>query len=373
MSLAAYAAHPDDAARAFHEPAAADRNAFQRDRARVLHCSAFRRLDYKTQVFVPHQMDHFRTRLTHSLEVAQVGRDLARMLGLNEDLAETVALAHDLGHAPFGHVGEVVLADLMSAHGGFEHNLHSVRIVEWLEHPYPEFRGLNLTDLTRECIAGKHHTGLQIPLEGQLVDLADEIAYTTADLEDALAANWLTESDLADQPLWQRAMAMAAARYPDARPIHLRIRATKNVMSILCGDLCEQSTMAIDVAGLKSLADVRNQPARLIQFAGRAAEELAQLKAFLHAKVYQHANVLFHTDRAKMCLRELFAAYTGDAEKLPPRYAQRIGQPGPSGETQTLQRVACDFLAGMTDRFCIEKHTDLSAPDENDSTIPYMW
>ncbi len=372
MSLACYAAHPADATRAFPEPQAADRTVFQRDRGRVLHCSAFRRMDYKTQVFVPHQMDHFRTRLTHSLEVAQVARDLARTLRLCEDIAETVALAHDLGHPPFGHVGEVILAELMSAYGGFEHNLQSVRIVEWLEHPYPEFRGLNLTDLTRECIAGKHHADLQIPLEGQLVDLADEIAYTTADLEDALAANWLTESDLAAQPLWQRAMAMAVGRYPDARPIHLRIRATKNVMAILCADLCNHSAAAIDAAGLSSLSDVRNQPARLIQFGDEMAGELTQLKAFLHAKVYQHANVLFHTGRAEMCLRELFAAYTADADRLPPRYGQRIGQPGPAGAPQTLQRVVCDFLAGMTDRFCIEQHTVLDEFDD-DSPRPYLW
>ncbi|MBT7170415.1 MAG: dNTP triphosphohydrolase, partial [Phycisphaerales bacterium] len=352
-------------------PVAADRNAFQRDRARVLHCSAFRRLDYKTQVFVPHWIDHFRTRLTHSLEVAQVARDLARMLGLNEDLAETVALAHDLGHPPFGHVGEVILAEMMADHGGFEHNLQSVRIVEWLEHPYPEFRGLNLTDLTRECIAGKHHADLQIPLEGQLVDLADEIAYTTADLEDALAAHWLTEADLADEPLWQRAQAMAAERHPGARDIHLRIRATKNVMAILCADLREASAATIEAAGVKTFADVRNQSARLIRFSDTAAGELASLKRLLHKVVYQHANVVFHTDRAETCLRELFAAYMADAEKLPPRYAQRVGTPGLDGEPQTLPRVACDFLAGMTDRFCQEQYAVLDVIDEDEK--PYCW
>jgi len=192
------------------------RTCFQRDRDRIMHCSAFRRLDFKTQVFVPHECDHFRTRLTHTLEVAQIGRAIGRALRLNEDLIEATALAHDLGHPPFGHCGEGVLDELMADEGGFEHNRQSLRVVDYLEHPYPAFRGLNLTAAVRECLArhqtrydtpacGDFDASLQAPLEGQVVDLADEIAYTAADLEDALAAEWIITDDLASLALWRRA------------------------------------------------------------------------------------------------------------------------------------------------------------------------
>ncbi len=219
--------------RKFDEPQHPYRTCFQRDRDRIVHCSAFRRLDFKTQVFVPHEHDHFRTRLTHTLEVAQIGKTIGRALRLNEDLIEAVALAHDLGHPPFGHGGEAVLEELMADHGHFEHNRQTLRVVDYLEHPYPPFRGLNLTGVVRECLA-KHRTrydtpvcpefdpALQPPLEGQLVDLADEIAYTSADLDDALAAGVLRQEQLRDLTLWRDARQTAKQDYPTAGAIHQR-------------------------------------------------------------------------------------------------------------------------------------------------------
>ena len=234
-------AEADAGGRAHAEGETPTRTCFQRDRDRVMHCAAFRRLDFKTQVFVPHEHDHVRTRLTHTLEVAQIGRDLGRSLRLNEDLIEAVALAHDLGHPPFGHTGEAALAERMATAGAFEHNRQSLRVVDYLEHPYPHFRGLNLTRAVRECLA-RHETrydtpaaaefppGLCGPLEGQLVDLADEIAYTSADLEDALASGLIAEGDLGHVALWRRAHEAARADAPDARAIHQRIRAVKAVL-----------------------------------------------------------------------------------------------------------------------------------------------
>ena len=226
------ALHPaDSGGRAHPEPEHPYRGCYQRDRDRIVHCSAFRRLDYKTQVFVPHEQDHYRTRLTHTLEVAQVARTLARAVGANEDAAEAAALAHDLGHAPFGHAGEQVLNELMARHGGFEHNLQSLRVVDYLEHPYAAFRGLNLTSAVRPCLA-RHQTPYdrpapeefadapQAPLEGQLVNLADEIAYTSADCQDALSAGWISVEQLGELELWRRAWRQTQAALPDAGAPH---------------------------------------------------------------------------------------------------------------------------------------------------------
>jgi len=341
------------------------RTCFQRDRDRIVHCSAFRRLDFKTQVFVPHEDDHFRTRLTHSLEVAQIARDLARALRLNEDLAEAVALAHDLGHAPFGHTGEDVLDSLMADHGRFEHNRQSLRIVDYLEHPYPDFRGLNLTGVVRECLA-KHETkydtpiceefdsSLAAPLEGQLVDLADEIAYTAADLDDALAGRWITVEQLGELELWQLAWSRAEADAPNARPIHKRIRACKAVLAAMADDMIARTARNIEQLNVQSPDDARRAPRRCAEFSPEIAPAVGQLQQFLLHKVYVHPRGTDAREQARTTIGGLFAAYTGDASLLPDRYRKRIDDEG-------LHRVTCDFIAGMTDRYCLEAHAKLDA------------
>lgn len=345
--------------RGFHEPEHEYRTCFQRDRDRVIHCSAFRRLDFKTQVFVPHEHDHFRTRMTHTLEVSQVARTLARALRVNEDLAETVALAHDLGHPPFGHGGEKALDERMARHGGFEHNRQSLRIVDVLEHPYPAFRGLNLTHVVRECMA-RHETrydspsgtefppGMQGPLEGQLVDLADEIAYTSADLEDALAVGWITEESLAGQALWDEAMRVAAGADPGARPIHRRIRACKAVLAGMADDLLATTRANLGAAGVSSVDDVRGAGRKLVSFSAGKARDVEALQKFLETNVYCHERNLQATRNGQAVIGEVFDAYAADPSLMPARYQQRI-------EGDGLERVVCDYVAGMTDKYCREK------------------
>ena len=350
-------------ARRCPEPDHPYRTCFQRDRDRIVHCSAFRRLDFKTQVFVPHQDDHFRTRLTHTLEVAQIARDLARALRLNEDLAEAVALAHDLGHAPFGHTGEEVLDELMADHGRFEHNRQSLRIVDYLEHPYPDFRGLNLTRVVRECLA-KHETKydspicedfdtrLRAPLEGQVVDLADEIAFTAADLDDALTGGWLVVEDLAETDLWRMAWGRAQAAAPNARPIHKRIRACKGVLAAMADDMIAQTARTLAGLDVQSPDDVRLAPRRCATFSPEMAPPVEQLQRLLMEEVYTHPRGAVHRETARRAIGDLFSAYTDRPDLLPNRYRTRIDEDG-------LHRVACDFIAGMTDRYCLETHAHL--------------
>ena len=350
----------DSGPRAVPEAEHPYRTCFQRDRDRVVHCSAFRRLDFKTQVFVPHEHDHFRTRLTHTLEVAQVGRELARALRLNEDLVEAVALAHDLGHSPFGHGGEKVLDELMAAHGRFEHNRQSLRVVDTLEHPYPDFRGLNLTRVVRECLA-KHATRYDIPLgeefdtsepapiEGQLVDLADEIAYTAADLDDALGAGWITLEQLGRLELWRQAWQEAEAQHATARAIHKQIRATKNVLAALADDAVAATTEAIESLDLTSVDDVRRCGRRLAGFSPRVRAALDEFQAFLLADVYLTDQNTAQSLASQHIIRELFEAFVADPSLLPQRYGRRIDAAGP-------HRVVCDYIAGMTDRFCKAEH-----------------
>ena len=350
----------DTGGRDHHEPEHPYRTAFQRDRERILHCSAFRRLGYKTQVFVPDKQDHFRTRLTHTLEVAQVARTLARALRANEDAAEAVGLAHDLGHSPFGHAGEAALDGLMAGHGGFEHNAQSLRVVEYLEHPYPRFRGLNLTAAVRACLA-RHRTrydapadeafegGAQAPLEGQLVDLADEIAYTAADLYDALAAEWIEPADLGDLALWRRAHDRADADMPDARAIHKRLQACRNVLAIMTDDAIAETTRRVDEMRLATAADVQAASARAAGFSVEIAADVQAMQQFLLERVYRHPIARTHADEARRIIAELFSPYLADPSRLPDRYGSRV-------EGQGLHRVVCDYIAGMTDRFCRLQH-----------------
>ena len=362
--LAPYAVREDGCGgRKEPEPEHPYRTCFQRDRDRIIHCSAFRRLDFKTQVFVPHEQDHFRTRLTHTLEVAQIARTLGRALRLNEDLIEAAALAHDLGHPPFGHGGEATLQELMADHGGFEHNRQSLRIVDYLEHPYPHFRGLNLTRVVRECLA-KHKTrydapaceefaaDLLAPLEGQLVDLADEIAYTTADLEDALAAGWIDEDRLSALAMWQQGRRIAETDAPSAREIHKRIRAVKAVLAVMADDLIAATAANVAAMNVGSPDDARRAGRRCVGFSQSLAGSVCRMQKFLFQNVYQHPESQQRVRLASEMIRELFVAYVGKRELLPARYRDRIGTDG-------LHRAACDYIAGMTDRFCRQQHAAL--------------
>lgn len=354
----------DSGGRAHGEGEHPYRTCFQRDRDRVVHCSAFRRLDFKTQVFVPHEHDHFRTRMTHTLEVAQIARTLGRALRLNEDLAETVALAHDLGHPPFGHAGEAVLDELMADHGRFEHNRQSLRVVDYLEHPYPHFRGLNLTRVVRECLA-KHRTRydtpicddfdttLQPPLEGQLVDLADEIAYTSADLDDALGAGWVTAEQLMDFELWRQAWAQAERESPGARAIHKQIRSCKGVLAAMADDAIATTAGRCRVLqrGDWPVASdaVRRAGRPLAGFSDPMAQAVERIQRFLLHNVYTDPKAASREENAARTIRALFAAYQSDPALLPERYRRRI-------PADTLHRVICDYIAGMTDRYCTKEY-----------------
>jgi len=334
------------------------RSCFQRDRDRIVHCTAFRRLDFKTQVFVPHEHDHFRTRLTHTLEVAQIGRDLARALGLNEDIVEAVALGHDLGHPPFGHSGEAALDKLMAGSGGFEHNRQSLRVVDFLEHPYPRFAGLNLTRVVRECIAmheGRYDAGAceefagepHAPLEGQLVDLADEIAYTAADLDDALAAGWITAGQLGQLALWRE--AWRAAGEPDRDRC---ARAAKAVLAAMADDLLAATAANIREMCIDSPDAARAAERKAVAFSPPMRGAVDEMHDFLMQAVYLHPANVEHGSRARAIIRELFDACLADTSLLPERYRSRIG---PEPDT-SLHRVVCDYVAGMTDRFCRQEH-----------------
>ena len=354
----------DSGGRAHREDDHPYRSCYQRDRDRIVHCSAFRRLDYKTQVFVPHERDHYRTRLTHTLEVAQVARTLARALALNEDVAEAAALGHDLGHPPFGHAGEAALDELMAAHGRFEHNRQSLRVVDYLEHPYVGFRGLNLTGVVRLCLA-RHQSrydspgGDQFaetpsaPLEGQLVDLADEIAYTSADTYDALAAGWIDADQLGELELWRRAAARADAARPGVRPVQKRIQACREVLAILADDVLAETARRIERMGLASPADVQRADRRAAAFSDEIAPCLRQLQDFLAERVYCHPVATGHAAEARRLIGELFSAYLAEGDLLPKRYRDRTAHDG-------RHRVICDYIAGMTDRFCRAEHERVS-------------
>jgi len=342
------------------------RTAFQRDRDRVVHSTAFRRLDFKTQVYVPHEHDHFRTRLTHTLEVAQIARTGGRALGLNDDLIEAVALAHDLGHPPFGHGGEEALNGLMAGRGGFEHNRQSLRVVDYLEHPYPAFRGLNLTNVVRECLA-KHRTRFdapvcedfdaseQAPLEGQLVDLADEIAYTSADLDDALTAGQLRAGQLEGLALWRGAWSAAEAEAPNAGWHHKRIRACKAVLAGMMDDALAATARRIDGMAIRSPDGARRAGGRCAGFSDAMAAGVAETQQFLLDNVYLTGDNERRDREGKRTIAELFAAYVADPGLLPERYRRRVDESG----GQSLERVVCDYIAGMTDRFCRRAHREI--------------
>lgn len=363
--LAPCAVHESDSGgRAVAEAEHPYRTCFDRDRDRIMHCSAFRRLSDKTQVFSPEENDYSRTRLTHTVEVAQISRTLAQALRLNKDVAEAVALAHDLGHPPFGHSGEAALNELMADHGHFEHNRQSLRVVDYLEHPYPHFRGLNLTRVVRECLA-KHTSRydtpvceefdpkLLAPLEGQLVDLCDEIAYTSADLEDALAVGWLKLEQLSGLAMWRQAWAVAQAESPDARDIHKRIRACKAVLATMADDLLATTLANIAQMKIDSPQAAREAPRKAVTLSPAVAPAVREMQDFLMANVYLSGPNSDKDRRCRRIITGLFEAYLDDPTRLPQRYHTRIDADG-------LHRTICDFIAGMTDRYCLAEHEKLT-------------
>jgi len=349
------------------EPEHRFRTAFQRDRDRIIHSTAFRRLEYKTQVFVNHEGDHYRTRLTHSLEAAQIARTMARYLGLNEDLTEAITLSHDLGHTPFGHAGEDVMNGLMAEHGGFEHNLQSLRIVDHLERRYPEFRGLNLTYEVREGIfkhsprkeAGPEELrdDLSPSLEAQLVDLADEIAYINHDLEDGLTSRLLELPVLEEVELWRLHFGGASRDHPnESQKVRIRV-AIRRIIDHLTTDLIAETERAVASAGIATTEDVRRTEGRLVRFTPEVDDLKARLKRFLFQHLYRHFKVVRMAEKARRVVKELFEAYTGNPRQLPPHISVRI-------DAESLHRVVCDYIAGMTDRFALDEHRKLFDPLE---------
>ncbi len=340
------------------------RTAFQRDRDRVIHCAAFRRLQYKTQVFVNHEGDYYRTRLTHSTEAAQIARTIARSMGLNEDLCEALALGHDLGHTPFGHSGQEALDACMKGHGGFEHNVQTLRVVELLEQRYPGFPGLNLTFETRESIR-KHGWPARRPpepryrpewaplLEAQVVDVADSIAYDAHDIDDGIKAGLVSERDLASVEIWRE--ATAGSDLQGEVRAHAAVRA---IINLEVTDLVEASLANVGRLKLDSVEAVRAAPEAAVRFSPRMEQKKGDLQRFLHQRVYRHHRVLIMAKKAKRFVTELFRAYTTNPAQLPPHFQEWAGTVGP-------ERAVADYIAGMTDRYCQDEVRKLFYPFEN--------
>jgi dGTPase len=375
--LAPYAARSDTSTgRRYTEPSTSSRTEFQRDRDRIIHSAAFRRLEYKTQVFVNHEGDLFRTRLTHSIEVAQIARSIARNLQLNEDLVEAISLAHDLGHTPFGHAGQDALNACMKDYGGFEHNLQSLRVVDTLEQRYGAFDGLNLMFETREGIL--KHCSLanakkldaigqrfierkQPSLEAQLANLADEIAYNNHDIDDGLRSGLLTTAQLDDIEFYARHRHQVELAFPGItgrRAINETIRRMINALIV---DVIETSQERIRSAQLKTIDDVRNAPA-LIAFSDGMRAEAALLKRFLRENLYQHYQVNRMTSKARRIVAELFDTFMREPNLLPPDYQQELSETPQAISAQA--RKVSDYIAGMTDRYAIREHKRLFMIDE---------
>ena len=353
----------DTRGRKYSEPSHSYRTEFQRDRARIIHSRAFRRMEYKTQVFLNGTGDHLRSRLTHSIEVASISRTIARALSLNEDLAEAIALAHDLGHSPFGHSGEEMLAECMIGHGGFDHNQQSLRVVELLENAYPNFPGLNLTFEVREGLQ-KHQAFYDPPapgeeeyrcpsLEAQIANLADEITYYSHDLDDAVDFEILTAAQLEENVVWRRSHRVVISRYPDAREPELHKLIIRGIIDDEVRDLITASARSIAAAGLQSADEVRSQPAPLIRYSNELFQANRALRKFLYQHVYYHPRVAEVNQRACEMLRKVFAAYIDNPKQLGETATRRI-------EKEGLHRTVCDYVAGMTDRYLIEEYARIS-------------
>ena len=375
MQLASYAIRNDQSrGRKYPEPEHPYRTPFQRDRDRVIHSRAFRRLEYKTQVFVNHEGDHYRTRLTHSIEVAQIARTVSGALGLNSDLAECLALSHDMGHPPFGHSGQDVLDEMMKNHGGFEHNLQTLRIVEQLEEKYIDFPGLNLTFEAREGIVkhSMHYKGVKNPppqvleyaldenppLEAKIIDLCDEIAYNNHDLDDGLESRLLDFEDLKSRvDVFRNIFEKVKNDHPSAR---LKLQSNETIIrliNLLVTDLIENLKLILKREGIETLEDIRKAPALLPCFSDPVATWNRELKSYLFTRLYNHYRVHRMKSKARRILEGLFHAYQEDPALLPASYRQKIKDEG-------KERIICDYVAGMTDRFAIDEYVKLFDPRE---------
>jgi dGTPase len=368
--------------RKYPEESHAYRTEFQRDRARIIHSRAFRRLEYKTQVFLNGTGDHLRTRLTHSIEVASISRTIARALSLNEDLAESIALGHDLGHSPFGHSGEEMLAECMRDHGGFDHNRQSLRVVELLENAYPSFPGLNLTFESREGLQ-KHQAFYDPPateappsglrdkrearlvlekyrspsLEAQIANLADEVTYYSHDLDDAVDFEILSAAQLEENRIWQRSHRAVLERYPEAREPELHKIIIRDIIDRQVRDLITSSAESIRAAGVETGDDVRQHETPLIRYSDELFAANRELRKFLYQNVYYHPRVAEVNQNACEMLRRVFEEYMSDPAQLGEAATKRV-------EAEGLHRTVCDYIAGMTDRYLLEEHARLTAGRE---------
>ena len=378
--LAPYAQHETGSrGRRFPEPPPRHRTEYQRDRDRIVHSTAFRRLVYKTQVFVNHEGDLYRTRLTHSLEVAQIARSVARALRLNEALAEAICLAHDLGHTPFGHAGQDALNECMRDFGGFEHNLQSLRVVDELEERYAEFPGLNLTFETREGIL-KHCSAAnarqlgelgerflqrrQPALEAQLANLADEIAYNTHDVDDGLRAGLISIEDLRGIVIFRRQFDLVSAEYPGISGRRLVHEVVRRMIGFVVNDLIDSSGEAIAAADPASAEDVRAGSSPLLRFSDEVLAEHLELKRYLRQQLYRHYRVLRMTNKARRVVHELFDALLADVELMPTEHQDVAKRMEAEAGLPGRARAVADYIAGMTDRFAILEHRRLFEPAE---------
>jgi len=371
LDLAGYAARSSDSrGRRYAEEFRDNRPAYERDRDRIIHCAAFRRLEYKTQVFVNHEGDYYRTRLTHSLEVAQIAKGIARSLRLNEELTEALALAHDLGHTPFGHTGEEVLNRLMADLGGFEHNRQSLRVVDELEERYPAFNGLNLSWEVREGII-KHSSPYDRPLEvlaeflpgtvptieAQLINFADEIAYNNHDIDDGLKSGLITLQQLRSVELWREGYDRIMTAYPgidEERAVHQTI---SSLIGQFIKDLVETTQASVNALQITSVNDVRQVNRELVSFSHGLSHKNRQLKLFLMENLYRHHKVERMRVKAELCMSRLFETYLRYPSLLPRKYNQKMDLFG-------RERVICDYIAGMTDRFALDEYKRLFEPYE---------
>jgi len=372
QTLAAYAMHNNQSrGRAYPEAEHPYRTAYQRDRDRVIHTTAFRRLEYKTQVFVYSEGDHYRNRLTHSVEVAQIGRTMARSLGANEDLIEAVCLAHDLGHPPFGHTGEHTLNALMADHGGYDHQKQTYRILTELEHRYPDYPGLNLTYEVREGVV-KHDTDYDVvdareyrpdekgTLECQLSNLADEIAYNTSDLDDGLRSGILNPKDVLDLQISRRVVGSLDLDGPaDLSDTLTRHQFIRRMVGLIVQDAISATHLNMMEAGVETLADLRALPDNVSGYSPVLAVESRELKDFLFANFYRHYRVVRMAFKADRIVRQLFLAYVEEPAQLPTETQRRVDESGLG-----LHCTLCDYLAGMTDRYAIQEHRRLFDPEE---------
>ncbi len=376
-ALAPYAASEESSRGRIHaEDPPSHRSEYQRDRDRIIHSASFRRLVYKTQVFVNHEGDHYRTRLTHSLEVAQIARTMARALALNEDLAEAISLAHDLGHTPFGHAGQDALNACMKELGGFEHNLQSLRVVDVLEDRYAAFPGLNLTFETREGILkrcppesagalgelGRHALERRQPgLEAQLSNLADEIAYNTHDMDDGLRSGLIDFGDMLEVEFFSRQFREVERRHPGIGHRQRIYEIRRRMIDSLVGDLIATSRDRIASLAPSGIGAVRAHPEPLVGFSECLAGDQRDLKTFLRERLYRHPRVRRMSDRAERVVAELFEAFRDDVGRLPADYARRAREARESAGAVGSARVVADYIAGMTDRFALQLHDGLAS------------